>query len=482
MSHHSTLKSCGECRSCESGNGVHSCCNNINNNALSQLPQYMENNIVRFIYLLREEGLRVSTSELIDALQAVQLVLFYSRENFKAALRATLVKNSSDQDLFNRCFDYFFTSPENKEAFHQARQQKIKAQEERLREAEEVFSFRGRELELSDHEKTAYAFLPEKEKQRMQEFLRGHEHKNAPGQEYKPFLESLVKGRLNFWYKQLRREIEEELPRSDLGDEELSAVSDAAGGRAAGTNKILWEDMQHIARKDLPHATTLIRKIARLLVTRISRRYHSSKKRRKLDLRSTIRKSIQHGGVPFYLRYKSARVKKPHLLLICDVSGSMIRYSSFVLQFIYGVNDAVGHIESFVFSDNLERITPYFHQGRDFEETISELLKGTQHWGGGTSLHLALNSLMNKYERDFNKNTIVIIVSDTRTIRYKESLQKLSLLQEQVKDVIWLNTLPQREWDNYTTVSAFKDVVNMFPCNTLSELEKVLSKKLLFNY
>jgi uncharacterized protein len=48
-----------------------------------------------------------------------------------------------------------------------------------------------------------------------------------------------------------------------------------------------------------------------------------------------------------------------------------------------------------------------------------------------------------------------------------------------VKEILWLNTLPRDEWDNYSTVTAFQKLTNMFPCNTLADLEQVMSRKLL---
>lgn len=445
-----------------------------------RIPDYVENNLIRFAYLLRAEGLRLGSSEVIDALQALQHVPLEKREEVRAALKATLVKKSDDQGLFDRVFDYFFTPREAWDEFRQQRQQKQQEHSKRLQEAEEVFHFRGEQMDLTETEKTVYAYMPEKDKQRLQEFMEMNKSRDTLKQEYRPFLEALVKGRLNFWHKQLGRDLREKGAAPDVGDEELNSIRDAMGaGRRKGGHSILTEDMQYIARKDLPQATALIRRMARLLATRISRRYRVTRKRHQLDLRTTIRGSIQYGGAPFKLRYKSRRIRRPRLLLLCDVSGSMIRYTSFVLQFIYGLNTAVQRIESFIFSENVERVTPYFQQGQDFNRTMASLVQESSQWGGGTSLHKALRSLQQEHAEDFARNTIVIIVSDTRTIRHRDALEELEKVRSRVKEIIWLNTLPRDEWDKYPTVGAFQQVATMFPCNTLEDLEQVMSKKLL---
>ncbi len=442
------------------------------------VPQYLENNIVRFIYLLRREGLRVGSSELLDALRALEFVPLEERDKVRLALKATLVKKSEEVELFDRLFDHFFTTAEEREVFQQQRQQKLREQEQSIREADEVLTFRGEQLELSPMEKTVFAHMPRQEKERLSDFVQMNEGRDTLQSEYRPFLEGLVKNRLRFWYKQLRSEIDEQKPAQELGDEELSAISDAAAGAGRGGKQLLTEDMQNIARRDLPQATAIIRRMARLLVTRISRRYRSTRKKKVPEFRSTIRHSIQYGGVPFHLKYKSRRLKKPRLLLLCDVSGSMIHYTSFVLQFIYGLNTVVQGIESFIFSEDLERITSYFNRGEDFEGTIKTMIRESGQWGGGTSLHKALETLLVKHPEELTRNTIVILVSDTRTIRHRDALEKVKLLGERVKEVIWLNTLPREEWDSYTTVAAFRQEVTMFPCNTLADLEQVLSRKL----
>ncbi len=455
--------------------GEHSCSAHA-----ERIPDYLENHIIRFAYLLRAEGLRVGSSEVIDALHALQHVAIEEREEVRTALKATLVKKSEDQGLFERTFDYFFTPAEIREEYRQQRQQKMIDHARKVQEAEEVFHFRGEQMELTETEKTVYAYMPEEDKQRLQEFLEMNKSRDTLKQEYRPFLEALVKGRLNFWYKQLGRDIRESAAPPDTGDEELNSIREAMGaGQQKGGRSILTEDMQHIARRDLPRARVLIRKMARLLASRISRRYRVTRKRHQLDLRSTIRGSIQYGGVPFKLRFKSRRIRRPKLLLLSDVSGSMIRYTSFVLQFIYGLNEAVQRIESFIFSDNVERVTPLFQQGHDFDRTMATLVRESSQWGGGTSLHRALRSLLQDYSEELTRNTIVIIVSDTRTIRHRDALEALNTLRGRIKEVVWLNTLPVEDWEKYSTVAEFQKAVTMFPCNTLADLEKVMSKKLL---
>lgn len=453
-------------------------CRDSDKRGETSFPQYLENHIVRFVSLLRMEGLSVGSSEVVDALQALQLIPLHDREQVRLALRATLVKSASERELFEGVFASYFTTPEMRELFREQREQRIQQYNARLQEAKDDLVFRGENIQLSEQEKVVYASMPQREKERMQDFLSMNESRDTLSRDYRPFLETLVKGRLRFWHRQLNKELNDTSIQPSSGDAELDAIRDVAAGKGQRSG-ILTEDMQHIARKDLPQAAALIRRMTRQLVARLSRRYRSSHKRLKLDLRSTIRSSIQYGGMPFRLRFKSKRLRKPELLLLCDVSGSMIRYAVFVLQFIYGINAAVHRIKSFIFSDDLEQVSPYFREKRDFGETMAMLVQESSQWGGGTNLSVALKKLMSRYEEEFHRNSIVIIVSDTRTIRMQEGVWQLKKLKEKVREIIWLNTLPARDWEAYSSVAAFQEVVTMLPCNTLGDLEQVVSRRIL---
>ena len=69
----------------------------------------MEARIVEFAEVLRQNGVRVATSELLDASRAATLVDLSDREAFRAVLRTTMVKRSADRAPFDRAFDVFFS-------------------------------------------------------------------------------------------------------------------------------------------------------------------------------------------------------------------------------------------------------------------------------------------------------------------------------------------------------------------------------------
>src|SRR4051794_15587424 len=70
----------------------------------------MEASIHRFVRLLRIRQVRVSTSEVLDAMRcAREPGVLADRETLRAALRVSLVKDMRDEATFDEIFDAFFS-------------------------------------------------------------------------------------------------------------------------------------------------------------------------------------------------------------------------------------------------------------------------------------------------------------------------------------------------------------------------------------
>jgi len=442
------------------------------------VPEYLENSVVRFIHLLRRLGVRIGSGEVVDALAALTLIDLSERETVRAALKATLVKRPGERAVFDRAFDVFFAPPEERERQQEAFEQKKETEREALEQAGRELSFQGTPLALSDSEKRIFAGLPEKDRQNLLEFIKKTEEGKKVSHNFRPILEKVVKGSLAYRRQELPGRLSpKDAPPAD--EQEMEALVEAVGaGTVERSPGLMEEDMRSISDKDLPRARELIRKLARQLADRITRRYRRSKKRQKLDLRRTIRYNMRHGGTLFLLRYRSRRRQKPQILLCCDVSGSMARYAGFVLQFIYGLHSVVAGIESFVFSENLARVTTYFRPGEEFGALMPEVLNRSGEWGRGTNLAVALRRLRQDYAHVLTGDTHMIIVSDTKTLALFEAARELAQLKRKVREVVWLNTLPLQDWERAQSVETFRKIVRMYPCNTISDLEKVMRGKI----
>ena len=170
------------------------------------MENYLENNLARFIHILRHLGITVSIRETVTALKALELVNIMDREHVRYALQATLVKNHEDEPIFNRAFNSFFTAPEIK---RQQQEEWQEAREERWRlidEAEQNLTYLGEKLDLSDEEKLLYSQLADDEKKRIRDYLESSFLPEDRYHAFKPMLEFQVRGSLRYWKQRLAEE------------------------------------------------------------------------------------------------------------------------------------------------------------------------------------------------------------------------------------------------------------------------------------
>lgn len=448
-------------------------------------------NLIKFIHVLRHLGVRVSVAESLDAEEALGLIDILDRQQFRVALRSTLVKNSSDRRIFDMAFELFFSTPEEKDLrrqlHRQAEEERRRRREEAERELNTTLKGWGKELsdrlQLTGEQIEVFANLPPEQRERLLRLFRSFQGNpvNSPSD----LIARVVESSLNYWrYYMLKRELENggSVPEFQLtGLEDLDDVimEVAAEFRRSPSDRILYEDMKEIEDASIPRVTAIIRQMSNQLAERISRRYQKSARRHKVDIRRTIRHNIRYGGVPLQLRYKSRRARRPHLLLICDVSASMARYARFVLQFTYGLGVALPEIECFVFSENLERITHRLTRGGDFAATMTEIINSSREWGRGTDFHNSYRTLQDRYRPLLTRETLVIIVSDAKTVLPQLAATDLAELRGQVRDIIWLNPLHHREWEFVPAVGELKKHCRMFECYTITHLEKIFREQVL---
>lgn len=194
------------------------------------------------------------------------------------------------------------------------------------------------------------------------------------------------------------------------------------------------DEMQEIARA--------IMVVARRLATRESRRYRSTQRGHAIDLRRTMRRNIKYGGTVVELARKRRKIRKPKIVLICDVSRSMDTYSKFLLQFIYALQNTLGRVESFVFSTRLTRVTDYFRSS-DIYTALDRIAREVPDWSGGTRIGESLKTFNADWAlRTVNKHTIVLIMSDGLDTGDASVLEhEMEQIQKRAARVIWLNPL-----------------------------------------
>lgn len=448
---------------------------------------FIENHLTRFFHILRHLGMRISSAEAVDAVNALAAVDMLDRKQVETVFKATLAKSPEDRLIVEKAFQSYFVPPELKderaERYKQLRDQeaqKVAAAEKELKYELEATGDAPKEVNvpLTEEEKKIYSKLPEEKKKKLAEYLKKPFQGN-PINNPEELINSMIKSSLNYWKYYLKLQGESPPEVDYTGDREVDEILREVSEKLREEEQILYQDIQKITETNMPAAAALIAKLSRRLATRISRRYHRSKKRQRLDLRRTIRQNIRYGGTMFNLKYRTKKVQKPRILLICDVSGSMAKYAGFVLQFMYGLTSVTEEIESFIFSERVQLITKEFEKPKPFEKIMADIINLSNDWGKGTDFNETLRVISHQYKELLTKDTFVIIVSDTKTLNVEMAAVRLQAIKKSVKDIIWLNTLPKRLWAETKSVLIFRRYCRMYECNTLSHLDKIMRTEML---
>ena len=189
------------------------------------------------------------------------------------------------------------------------------------------------------------------------------------------------------------------------GDTQNNNISSKQSKEVTGANareRLQRTDFTKISEVDAESLEALARKLWQEMNKRLSRRRKELKKRGVINLRRTIRTNIGAGGDPIKLRFKHRKVRKPRLVVFLDVSGSMDKYSFYLLRFIYAIQQNFQQVESFLFSTRLHCITDVLHRNK-FSDQLRELTARAEGWSSGTTM----GTCFQEFNRKFAKYTLV---------------------------------------------------------------------------
>jgi len=188
--------------------------------------------------------------------------------------------------------------------------------------------------------------------------------------------------------------------------------------------------------------------IATKIATQISRRKKVGRKGSTVDPRWTLRRSMKYGGEIVELVQRKRRIKKTKVVLLCDVSGSMDCYSRFLIQFMYGLQNELWGVETFVFSTSLSRIT-HLIRTKDIGNALEKISGSILGWSGGTNIGRSLHTFNRSFAPSMvTHRSVVVIISDGWDRGDVSLLEReMQDLKRRCKKIIWLN--PLLASDNY---------------------------------
>jgi len=335
-------------------------------------------NLMAFARALKQLGIKVSLSQVLDASRSVELVDIGERADFRALLRSNLISQKEDFPVFDMAFDCFW----REQTYERMPMETMEIQGTPT----ESDAPEGGDEEGGLEEAASEALANENlQLENLDEF-------SVPT--YSP------------------QELMNRKDFSEMGVEESRAVARA------------------------------IMLIATKIATQISRRKKIGRKGNTVDPRWTMRRNMKYGGEVIELVHRKKRIKKTKVVLLCDVSGSMDCYSRFLIQFMYGLQNELWGVETFVFSTSLSRIT-HLIRTKDIVNALEKISGSILGWSGGTNIGRSLHTFNRNFAPSIvTHRTVVVIISDGWDRGDVSLLEReMQDLKRRAKKIIWLNPL-----------------------------------------
>ena len=375
-------------------------------------------NIMHFGRVLRAAGLPIGPGKIIDASQAVMAVGIQSRSDFYWALHAVFVNRRDQHELFDQAFHIFWKDPKLLERMMGILLPSIDGGEEPIPEEQPL--------------------------RRLQEALNQQQEQESDSEE-----EQEEEIELDAAMTVSERELLQTMDFEDMSADEIEAAKRA------------------IAQLRLP-------------ITEIpTRRYQASNRQARVDMRATMRAALRSGGDSIPLKFRRRRTRPPPLVILCDISGSMSRYTRMFLHFMHAVTNDRDRVHTFLFGTRLTNVTRYL-RNKDIDLAIEQVKDAVEDWSGGTRIGESLSDFNRFWSRRvLGQGAIVILISDGLDRDAGRGLHmEIERLHKSCRRLIWLN--PLLRFDGFQPksqgIQAILPSVDEFrPVHNLSSLEELIS-------
>ena len=376
-------------------------------------------NLMYFARALRAAGMPVGPGKVLAAVDAVRAVGLGNRSDFYWALHAVFVNKRDQRDLFDQAFHIFWRNPQLLE-------------------------------------KMMGLLLPE---MRSPDAPRGEELSRR-------LAEALHPGR-------------GEAPEDQTRENEIEL--DAA--MTFSDREILQKmDFEQMSAEEVGRAKRLIRHMTLPLMNLPTRRFKPDPRGARADMRATLRATLRSGGL-LALKRKSRRTRPPPLVILCDISGSMSRYSRLFLHFMHAITNDRDRVYTFLFGTRLTNITRYL-RNKDVDLALDRIAGAVDDWSGGTRIGECLSEFNRRWSRRvLAQGAVVILITDGLDRDAGAGIgREMDRLHKSCRRLIWLNPLLRYEGFAPKSlgmkallphVDEFRPVHNL---ESLGELVKVLSR------
>ena len=372
--------------------------------------------IIAFGRVLRRAGLEVATGQIIDAMRATQLIGLKSRADVYQGLFSVFVTRREQVELFNQAFHLFWRAPSK---------------------LPQVMSLILPQLKMPE---TAQA----KQSLRVKQALAENEAQIKP-------------------------------PESRPKNEKKEAVDLVL--TYSSLEVLRKKDFAAFSNEEVVMARQVLSEMNWNIPSKRTRRFNPNAKGRMFDLRKTVRKNMRNQGELIQLSWRANQTRMRDIVVLCDISGSMERYSRMLLHFMHAVTAGMRRVETFVFGTRLTRITRYLQQ-RDIDDAVSSVSQKVNDWAGGTRIGDALKDFNYLWARRVLRSGAVVMVISDCWDRGDISLfeREVARLSRSCYRLIWLN--PLLGYENYEPLTrgikaAMPYIDDFLPVHNLESLEQI---------
>ena len=443
-------------------------------------PEGMAARLLELGEQLRAEGVAVGTSELLDAFAVLREIPWTSQGEFREALAATLAKSQEDRRTYELVFDRFFFRAVEIESVRQGVQETGQSAFDLSDLSENELDALRRQIAqaLRDGAEGAMRDLA---RMAIATFGQAEQGSGVIGVDVQRIRRALG----------LRAEPQPELPADDprrdgvprdalrrfeaLMRRELERTQVQRSGRLPPARPLgeLDRALPSGPLADLAAVHRVVAQLRRRLATQ-GKQNRGHRRHAHVDVRRTMRASLQTGGVPVELRFRPRRPKRPEIYVLCDVSTSVTSASVFFLSVLHALHDSFRKMRSFVFIERISEVTDVFEHERDFK-AVSERISndaGVADISGYTDYGRVWMELLELIQDDMSPRATVIVSGDARTNGRDPRADLFGQVAAARGRTFWLNPEPRLYW-NYgdSVIAAYEEYCTAFECWTTAQLE-----------
>ena len=234
------------------------------------------------------------------------------------------------------------------------------------------------------------------------------------------------------------------------------------------------KDFEQMSAEELVRARAAIRRMSLPFEEIRTRRFVASRDRGRIDLRRILRETAAKGADHLQLHRKRPATKRPPLVVLCDISGSMDTYARVLLHFLHALTNDRDRVFSFLFGTHLTHVTRSL-KARDPDVAVAKIGRQVTDWSGGTRIGAALADFNRHWARRvLGQNATVLLITDGLD---RDGAQGLELaarrLRASCRRLVWLN--PLMRYDRYQPIATgaealSRNVSEMRSCHNLKSL------------